>query len=407
MPRPAGSAKLLRAINSSATLSHLLSNGRLTRAELRDLTGLSKPTSSEMLRLLTHAGLAVVTGRTAGGLGPTAEIYAPNPDAAYVVAISVRDTSGEDRPDLAYAIADLAGDVRHRHEEWVDFGRLDPAAAVGRAVEAACAGAGLDPARVRRVQIGVAGSYDRRTDTVHQIDVPGWRRSGITAAIAGRLSEDGLDSGVVVAVENDVNLAANAERHHGVAAGAESFAMLWLDHGLGLAMDLGGRLLRGARGSAGEIGYLPLYAGLGEAGPADLQDLLGGPAVVDLAREHGSEARTPAVAVAAALGSAGFVAELSRRIAYALTTVVAVLDPPLVVLSGAVARAGGAHLRDAVVVALAAMTPAPHATRPAIGDVEIAVTEVDDDAVLLGGLDAGQQAVRESLISSLAEPVPR
>src|SRR5262245_32726730 len=114
MPRPAGSAKLLRAINSSATLSHLLSNGRLARAELRDLTGLSKPTSSEMLRLLTDAGLAVVAGRTAGGLGPTAEIYAPNPDAAYIAAISVRDTTGEDRPDLAYAIADLAGVVRHR-----------------------------------------------------------------------------------------------------------------------------------------------------------------------------------------------------------------------------------------------------------------------------------------------------
>src|SRR5690349_17560201 len=126
MTRPAGSAKLLRAINSSATLSHLLANGRLTRGELRDLTGLSKPTSSEMLRLLTDAGLAIVAGRTAGGLGPTAEIYAPNPDAGYVVAVSVRDTTGEEGPGLAYAVADLAGEVRHRAEESVDYTALDP-----------------------------------------------------------------------------------------------------------------------------------------------------------------------------------------------------------------------------------------------------------------------------------------
>jgi hypothetical protein len=32
------------------------------------------------------------------------------------------------------------------------------------------------------------------------------------------------------------------------------------------------------------------------------------------------------------------------------------------------------------------------------------VTAVDDDAVLLGGLDAGRTALHESLISSLAQP---
>ena len=127
---------------------------------------------------------------------------------------------------------------------------------------------------------------------------------------------------------------------------------------------------------------------------------------MELARQHGGDARTPAGAVAAGLGSAGFMAELAHRIAYALTTVVSVLDPPLVVLSGGVAQAGGAQLRDAVVAALGALPSGPHATRPAVDDVEIAVTAVDDDAVLLGGLDAAQQAIRESLISSLAEPVP-
>jgi predicted NBD/HSP70 family sugar kinase len=394
MTRPSGSARLLRAINSSATLSHLLTNGRLTRAELRDLTGLSKPTSSEMLRLLTEAGLAVVAGRTAGAPGPTAEIYAPNPDAAYVVAVSVRDTTGEDRPDLAYAVGDLAGHTRHRGEEWIDFGALGPADGVAYAVNSACAGAGVDPHRVRWVQIAVAGSYDPRADAVHQIDVPGWGLPGVSATIAARLAPT-LAADASVAIDNDVNLAAIAERHRGAVTDAEGFAMLWLDHGLGLALDLGGSLLRGARGSAGEIGYLPLYRSPRSRGvPADLQDLLGGPAVVQLARDYGFEGATPAAAVRAGCASEAFLADLAGRVAYALATIVAVLDPPLVVLAGQVAQAGGAALREAVITAVAA--------RQTEDDVEIAVSTVDDDSVLLGALDAGLEELREALISSLA-----
>ena len=121
MVRLAGSAKLLRAMNESAALGHLLDGGSLTRNDLRELTGLSKPTTSEVLRRLTEAGLAVVTGHTSGGPGPNAEIYAVNPDAAYAVAVSVRDTPGTLRPALAVAVSDLTGTTRARAELSVDL----------------------------------------------------------------------------------------------------------------------------------------------------------------------------------------------------------------------------------------------------------------------------------------------
>ena len=95
-----------------------------------------------------------------------------------------------------------------------------------------------------------------------------------------------------------------------------------------------------------------------------------------------------------ALASDGFLGELAERVAYALATIVAVLDPPLVVLAGSVAQAGGAALRDAVLTAFG-----PHRTDE---DIDIVVTTLDDDSVLLGALDAGQDELRESLISSLA-----
>jgi len=399
--RLAGSAKLLRAMNSSATLAHLLRSGRLTRADLRELTGLSKPTSSEMLRLLTEAGLAVVAGRTSGALGPTAEIYAPNADAAYVAALSVRDTSNEDRPSLATALCDLCGDVRDRSERFVDFADVAPGPAVARAVVEASRRAGVDPRRIRHVQIGVAGAYDSTSDTIHHVDVPGWRGSGVLRGVRASLAEAFGGDPPTVALENDVKLAAIAERHRGVAAGADSFVLLWLGNGIGLATDLGGVLLRGARGGAGEIGYVPVHP---DAGPGDLQDLVGGPAVIRLAAGSGITAHSSGEAITAAIaqGRDEVIGTMADRIAFVLATVVAVLDPPLVVLAGGTCQAGGTVLRDAVVTAMSRQS------EPAVSseDIQVAVTAVADDAVLLGGLDAGLHAVRDSLINSLANPHP-
>jgi len=58
-----------------------------------------------------------------------------------------------------------------------------------------------------------------------------------------------------VAVDNDANAAMLAEHHAGAAQGAAHAVMLTLGTGIGGAIVAGGRLLRGARGSAGELGH--------------------------------------------------------------------------------------------------------------------------------------------------------
>jgi predicted NBD/HSP70 family sugar kinase len=384
----AGSSRLLRAMNESAALSHLLDRGTLTRAELRDLTGLSKPTISEAVRRLTDAGLVVVVGHVSAGPGPNAEVYAANPAAAYGIAVSIRDTAVTGSPALAGAVCDVSGTILARLAAPVDFGHVDPVDAVGRVVEELRSRSGLTDGTTGYVQLGVAGAYDARTGTVHHVDVPGWSQPGLIGRIAERV-------GAKVSVDNDVNLAAIAERRRGAAQAAESFALLWFGEGLGLAIDLGGTLLRGARGGAGEIGYMPLYRRDG-ARHADFQELIGGRAVLDLAAAHGLPGRAPADAVAAAAAAgprgAAFLVDLAERIAVGLAAVVAVLDPPLVVLGGEVAQAGGVALRDAVVGAMRSM--------PML-ETAVEITSVTDDAVLLGALDAALITVREGLLASL------
>jgi predicted NBD/HSP70 family sugar kinase len=392
VPRLAGSSKLLRAMNESAALAHLLEPGHLTRADLRKLTQLSTPTISEVLRRLTDAGLVTVVGYNSGRPGPNAEIYAADPDAAYAVAMSIRDIGTSDTPSVGAALCDLTGAVRARAESAVDFLRTDPKSALVNVIAGLRAQAGVPAERIRHVQLGVAGSYDRRAETIRHVDVPGFARPGLIPEIAAAL-------GTHVGVDNDVNLAAVAERRRGVGRDADGFALLWLgQEGLGLAIDIGGTLLRGARGGAGEIGYMPLYAPDSTHRKVDLQDVIGGAAVIGLARDNGVPGRTALEAVEAAAAdpeAAGeFFTQLADRIAVGLAAVIAVLDPSLVVLAGEVAQAGGRTLLAAVTAALRRAAPL---------ESTIAVTTIDDDAVLLGALDAGLTAVREALIASIRD----
>src|SRR6266545_2918304 len=383
-------------MNEIAALSHLLDRGALTRADLRELTGLSKPTISEAVRRLTDAGLVVVVGHVSAGPGPNAEVYAANPRAAYVIAVSVRDTFMGNSPSLSAAVCDVSGTVRGRLDAQVDFERNDPVEAVATMVDELRTEA--DQSGIGYVQIGVAGAYDPHSGIIHHVDVPGWGRPGLVADLGRRI-------GLRVEVDNDVNLAAVAERRRGVAADVDGFALLWLGEGLGLAIDLGGTLLRGARGGAGEIGYMPVglewtfrdqsvpageeLPGLARstdrgdggkpAGVHDFQDLVGGPGVRELGSQYGLPADTGHAAVAAAVAALTsedpakaktFLDALAVRIAVGLAAVVAVLDPSLVVLAGEVGRAGAAPLQDAVVAALRDLS---------VLETSVATTGIDGD----------------------------
>ncbi|HKE49904.1 MAG TPA: helix-turn-helix domain-containing protein, partial [Actinomycetes bacterium] len=71
IPGPSGSVPgqpaLLRAINDRAALELLIAYGPLSRSQIGRLTGLSKPTASQLLARLEEAGLVIPVGpRTSG-----------------------------------------------------------------------------------------------------------------------------------------------------------------------------------------------------------------------------------------------------------------------------------------------------------------------------------------------------
>ena len=381
---PPGTPGLLRTMNDRTALALLIDRGPLTRSQIGELTGLSKPTASQVVTRLEEANLIAAVGHVTTARGPHAASYGVRDGSAHAVAIDLRpqgvrstlvDAQGTPHP---IAEVPLARTAQARSAV------LD----ISAAIRAACEAADVSARSVVTVIVGLQGAVDPRTDDLAFTGyLPGWPRKAVRAQL-----EDGL--GFPVRIDNDVNLAAVAERTQGAGRGTEDFALLWMGEGLGLAVDLDGRLHRGAAGGAGEIGYLPAPRTAHDLDPAarDLQGLIGGAAVARLARRLGVHGRSSDLVVAALATHPNRVAvlkELAPRISLAVAPVLAVLDPHIVVLGGPTGAAGGDLLADLVQA---------HIRRTTGWSPTVAATAVPDHPVLRGARSVVAAVLRNRLL---------
>ena len=344
----AGSPRLLREINDRAAIEALLRNGPLTRSELEGLIGLSKPATAQLLTRLETADTVVRNGLRGGGRGPRAQLWSVNGALAHIAAIDLTPET------VDIAIADISGAVLTEYKAPMPakYGVLE---AFVSAVGKACGQAGLAPEDLLHVVVGCPGAVNPANgELAYAPHLPGW--SGFD--LPGRLREQLATS---VSVENDVNLVALEEMVAGRATEVHDFVVIWPADLVGAAVVINGVLLRGASGGAGEIDGLMIPdraiadTGTDRSG-GTYGELLSNASICKLARAHGLAARDghSAVRKALATGPAGreFMVDLARRIATGVASVVAVLDPELILLSGDIAQAGGTTLNDLVAAEL-------------------------------------------------------
>ena len=383
-----GTPRLLRALNDRAALELLLNKGPLTRAQLGEMTGLSKVTASQLVERLEERGLVSRVGEQAGGRGPNAQLYAVTPGSAHVIGVDV----GPDR--VVAACADITGAIIGRVEQSTQDAN-DPVGVVHNAVVQAAAQAGADMTSVRRVVLGTPGLVDPVSGEISfAVDLPRWHR--------GLLDDLRKDLSTPVVFGNDVNLAAIAESHIGAAVGVDDFVLVWIGRGVGLASVIGGRLHQGSTGAAGEIGYLPVPGsdvprnapkrGVVKGG---FQALAAADAVKAIGRKHGFRGVDAAdvVRAAVAAGPAGepVLDELAERLALGVAAICVVLDPPLAVLAGEISQAGGTALADRVEQEVAAIT---------LVSPRVVVSQVAVEPVLTGALRMALDAVRDEVFGS-------
>ncbi|MFE9460952.1 ROK family protein [Streptomyces californicus] len=397
-PGTPGTPRVLRAMNDRAALDLLLEHGALSRTRIGKLTGLSKPTASQLLARLEAAGLVVATGTSEGRPGPNAQLYTVNARAAHVAGLDVNGRR------IAAAVADVTGRTVGEFELATPGRRTDSVVRqVADALDGAVKDAGLARSDIHRIVIGTPGAFDPGTGRLRYAShLPGWHSPTLLDELAAFLP-------MPVEYENDVNLVAVAEQRLGAARGHEDFVLLWNEEGLGAALVINGRLHRGFTGGAGEVGFLPvpgtpLVRQVVRANSGGFQELAGAQSVPRLARSLGIDTpQQPYAEVAADLlaRAAGayeedaalteLLRQYAQRLATGLASVTAVLDPGLIVLAGGAVAAGGEVLRSLIQSELAELA----ASRP-----RLVVGEIDRTPVLRGALERALADTRDEVFDT-------
>jgi predicted NBD/HSP70 family sugar kinase len=239
-------------------LDELRGETALTRAELVDRTGLSRSSVSGVVTELLSAGL--VTERTidpvrgSRGPGRPAVGVSLTARAGLVAAVDFGHSH------LSVAVADLSVRVLSEHTVAFDVAGSKDAALRAAHDQIRSALAPLSESRtLTAVGMGVPAPVLASDKSVVSSSIlPGWGGTRPAAELGARL-------GLPVAIDNDANLGALAEVRLGAARGIQDLIYLKVSSGLGAGLVLGGRVHRGFRGVAGELGHIPV-GGAGSAG---------------------------------------------------------------------------------------------------------------------------------------------
>lgn len=240
----------MRDRNLALLLGEIARRGPMTRARLAEVTGLTKTTVSTLVAVLAETGLVRADGRMhEGERGRPGVAVAINHNGPAGLGLEINVDY------LAACVLDLGRRVRYRDLVHADNrGRTveEVLADLGAVAERALAAARRQGLAVTGAMVALPGVLDHRL--LRTAPNLGW--SGLPVA-------DLLDAHLPVlprpiGLDNEANLAALAELWFGGGAALGDFLYVSGEIGIGAGIVVSGRLFRGAHGSAGELGHVPV-----------------------------------------------------------------------------------------------------------------------------------------------------
>ena len=246
--------------------------------------------------------------------------------------------------------------------------------------------------------VAMAGFIDAAQSAVIYGTNFGWKNYPLKAEIEAKLD-------IPVIIENDANAAAWAEYRFGAGKGFQHMVMLTLGTGVGGAVIVDGRMLRGGFGVAGELGHMRVVPNGVECGCGQhgcIESYASGTALVRTARELVASgdplgARLGELAEQAGgltgvqvyeailegdAGARKLLADVGSWTGQAIASLSAILDPQIVVIGGGVSAAGE--------LLLGSIRDAYRKHMPAAGfrpELKIVTAEFVNDAGVVGAAD--------------------
>ncbi len=366
---------MLRAINERRVLDGLRESGALHAAEIARINGLSRPTTSLVLKSLTQSGLVQEYFPGESDSKRAKSVFEAVSDVKLGLGIDIGAKF------IRVALGDLTGKTLSQESFAVKKLSLSEILeTIKTGVDQVLKTSKHSIKDVASIVVGTPGVIDQKSGKV---------------AIAGTIdSLDGVNLGKLIQaqfkitplVENDINLVTIAEQGHGFGNGKENFAVLSIGSGIGSGLVLNGKLHRGHRGAAGEIFYIPF------GDPFDTHKTATNPSadlLPELAKNLASKYRSTSLKTpysnekimeAARMGDSlglAVVNEEAARIALYIAGIASVVDVEVVILSGGIGRQADVLL-DPIISIMAKILPFPP---------KIEVSKLGDSAVLIGAID--------------------
>jgi len=236
-----------------AVLQHVHRAQVVTRRALCEQTGLSLARVNALVSQLLARGLLREAGAQEGVPGRPAALLALNPDAGRVVGLDIGGLQSR------AALSDLSGHIVAtliRPTEAVP----DPSVILDnltRLVEAVCQSAGIQPADLSALGVGVRAIVNTRTGMVQGWPSapawsPGWIGLDVAASLSARLGVS------PVVLDDAVRAMAMAAHRFGPARGYRNFLYVFLGTGIGAGVFVDGHPYLGSQGIAGELGHISI-----------------------------------------------------------------------------------------------------------------------------------------------------
>ena len=320
-------ARIVRALSG---------HGAVSAHQIARATGLARSTVSTGLADLRRSGLLVEAGEDARGMGRPTQLHLLRPSAGLCAGVLI----GLD--DIRVCLANVGHEVLG--DETVplprDYTPDEALEALASTLRSLALAQGSRTEDLLGVGLAVSAPVTQAGVVRGGSILPTWAGLDLAAWAAPAL-------GCPIHAENESHCAALAEMIWGAAIGEDNFVLFKLDMGVGGAVVLDGRVRSGVSGGAAEFGHMVLdpsgrVCRCGNRGC--LETLIGGGHALALAADLPSvPSSLPDLALLAANGDDALrrlIVDLADIAGWGLSIIAAILNPPLVVVTGALAATG-------------------------------------------------------------------